>query len=127
MYSPAASNTPPHGKNGNDQIPFASHPRPKSQALLVAATSISTLLIQGKVTLGKAAVSSGLSARPDPSAVEIEAVDAGLDPADVLTVVTQAECSSGAAIFALRQADGDVVNAVMNLTDIGGVGASGAA
>ncbi|CAM9495821.1 unnamed protein product, partial [Scytosiphon promiscuus] len=69
-----------------------------------------------KLPFADAAMSSGPSARPDPSAVEAEAVAAGLDPADVLTVVTQAGCSSTAAILALRQADSDVVNAVMGLT-----------
>lgn len=60
---------------------------------------------------------SAASSRPDPSAVESESVSAGLDPADVLTIVSHAGCSPRAAIGALREAGGDVVNAVMNLTD----------
>lgn len=58
-----------------------------------------------------------MPSRPDPVAVESESVCAGLDPADVLTIVSHAGCSSQAAISALQEADGDVVNAVMNLTD----------
>lgn len=55
--------------------------------------------------------------RPDPSAVESEAVAAGVDPADVLTIVSHVGCSPQTAIGALRDAGGDVVNAVMDLTD----------
>lgn len=57
-------------------------------------------------------------ARPDPSFVESEAVSAGVDPADVLTILSHVGCSTQAAIAALLGADGDVVNAIMDLTDV---------
>ncbi|CAM9587741.1 unnamed protein product, partial [Ectocarpus sp. 6 AP-2014] len=56
------------------------------------------------------------ASRPDPLAVESDSISAGLDPADVLTLVSQVGCDSQAAIVALRQAGGDVVNAVLDLT-----------
>lgn len=65
--------------------------------------------------MSKVAMKTG--SRPDAEAVEIESVSAGLDPADVLTIISHVGCTSEAAISALRQADGDVVNAVMHLTE----------
>ncbi|CAN0050355.1 unnamed protein product, partial [Sphacelaria rigidula] len=53
---------------------------------------------------------------PDPAAVEAKSVRAGLDPTDVLTIVSHAGCSPDEAIVALKQNDGDVVNAVLALT-----------
>lgn len=54
--------------------------------------------------------------RPDPMAVEAKAVGAGLDPADVLTIVSHTGCTEDEAIAALKENDGDVVNAVLALT-----------
>ncbi|CBJ28674.1 nascent polypeptide associated complex alpha [Ectocarpus siliculosus] len=69
------------------------------------------------------------ASRPDPLAVESDSISAGLDPADVLTLVSQVGCDSQAAIVALRQADGDVINAVLDLTfaSSGGGGGGGSA
>ncbi|CAB1096486.1 unnamed protein product [Ectocarpus sp. CCAP 1310/34] len=66
------------------------------------------------------------ASRPDPLAVESDSISAGLDPADVLTLVSQVGCDSKAAIVALRQADGDVINAVMDLTFASSGGGDGA-
>eukprot|EP00752_Nemacystus_decipiens_P002606 g2439.t1 len=91
----------------------------RSHRVQTPATTTSTSLDPGNTASMRAAAasSSSLSSspRPDPSAVESEAVSAGLDPADVLTIVSHAGCSPRAAIAALRDAGGDVVNAVMNL------------
>ncbi|CAM9425515.1 unnamed protein product, partial [Pylaiella littoralis] len=77
---------------------------PPPRVVTPATTSIP---LNGKTASTKAAVV--VQTRPDPVAVESESVAAGLDPADVLTIVSHAGCSPRAAISALREADGDVV------------------
>lgn len=57
-----------------------------------------------------------MSSRPDPALVETKSVRAGLDPADVLTIVSHVGCTPDEAITALRDNNGDVVNSVMALT-----------
>lgn len=56
--------------------------------------------------------------RADLDGVGMNSTSAGLDPADVLTILSHTSCSPETAIQALLQSDGDVVNAVMNLTGL---------
>lgn len=58
------------------------------------------------------------SQRPDPDALESKSVSAGVDPADVMTIVSHVGCDLDTAILALKEADGDIVNAVMSLTSM---------
>ncbi|CAM9445419.1 unnamed protein product [Ascophyllum nodosum] len=53
----------------------------------------------------------------DRVTVEDRSASAGIDPADVLSVMSHTGCVSDAAIEALRKEGGDVVNAVMYLTE----------
>ncbi|CAM9324593.1 unnamed protein product, partial [Ectocarpus sp. 12 AP-2014] len=76
--------------------------------------------------IAKAAGAVVPASRPDPLTVESDSISAGLDPADVLTILSQVGCDSQAAIGALRQADGDVINAVMDLTFASSGGGDGA-
>lgn len=75
-------------------------------------------LVVSAMTGAAAAEGSPSRSRPDPSLVEMESVAAGVDPADTLTVMSHARCSTKVAIAALRQADGDVVDAAMSLTAV---------
>lgn len=89
----------------------------------VTATATSTLPLAVSSTAAAAVAASTAGgtpsrSRPDPSAVEIESVAAGVDPADTLTIVSHAGCSTEVAIAALRRADGDVVDAAMSLTAV---------
>lgn len=61
-------------------------------------------------------VAGAYTSRPDPEALESKSVAAGVDPADVLTLVSHVGCGSDVAIAALRAAGGDIVNAVMSLS-----------
>ena len=57
------------------------------------------------------------STTPAASAVSEEDVDeTGVDPKDIELVVSQAGCSRGAAVKALKNNDNDIVNAIMELT-----------
>jgi nascent polypeptide-associated complex subunit alpha len=54
---------------------------------------------------------------PSASAVGEEDVDeTGVDPKDIELVVSQAGCSRGQAVKALKNNDNDIVNAIMELT-----------
>ncbi|KAJ1676615.1 GAL4 enhancer protein [Spiromyces aspiralis] len=47
---------------------------------------------------------------------DVKVDETGVDPKDVGLVIKQANCSRAKAVQALKEADGDVVNAIMNLT-----------
>ena len=53
----------------------------------------------------------------DRATVDDRSASTEIDPADVLTVMFHTGCVSDAAIEALREVGGDVVNAVMYLTE----------
>lgn len=55
-------------------------------------------------------------AAPTAAADTGAADESGLDPKDIDLVVAQAGCSRGAAVSALKKNDGDIVNAIMELT-----------
>ncbi|XP_022966552.1 nascent polypeptide-associated complex subunit alpha-like protein 1 isoform X2 [Cucurbita maxima] len=63
---------------------------------------------------------SNLTSKPEPSAVahEDEVVDeSGVEPKDIELVMTQAGVSRPRAVKALKAADGDIVSAIMELTN----------
>lgn len=60
------------------------------------------------------------AAAPAPAAVAAEAAgdvdETGLDTKDIELVVAQAGCSRASAVAALKKNEGDIVNAIMELT-----------
>jgi len=67
-------------------------------------------------------MSAGNTTSTSPESVKIEEVDdaavdeSGLDAKDISLVLTQAGCSRSKAVQALKDNDGDLVNAIMSLT-----------
>lgn len=58
------------------------------------------------------------SAAPDAAAEEDEEVDdSGVEPRDIELVMTQAGVSKGKAVKALKSTNGDIVSAIMELTN----------
>ena len=71
----------------------------------------------GGDTNSRLAPNQSASAMPSLSAVGEEDVDeSGVDPKDIELVVSQAGCSRGQAVKALKNNDNDIVNAIMELT-----------
>lgn len=67
----------------------------------------------------RAPASAPAAAAVAPSAAAADSGDAdesGLDAKDIELVVTQAGCSRAVAVNALKKNDGDIVNAIMELT-----------
>ena len=53
-----------------------------------------------------------------PSAAEGDVDESGVDPKDIELVISQASCSRAQAVKALKNNDGDIVNAILELTDM---------
>ena len=68
----------------------------------------------------RAPTEAAASSAPAPAAAaeepEGEVDESGLDPKDIELVVAQASCSRASAVSALKKNDGDIVNAIMELT-----------
>ncbi|XP_022154479.1 nascent polypeptide-associated complex subunit alpha-like protein 1 [Momordica charantia] len=63
---------------------------------------------------------SNLTSKPEPSAVaqdDEEVDETGVEPKDIELVMTQAGVSRPRAVKALKAADGDIVSAIMELTN----------
>ena len=52
------------------------------------------------------------------SGTEEEVDETGVDAKDIDLVISQASCSRAAAVKALKNNDGDIVNAIMELTEM---------
>lgn len=71
----------------------------------------------------KAPNPSQVTSKPEPSAVALEEEEdgevdeTGVEPKDVELVMTQAGVSRPKAVKALKAADGDIVSAIMELTN----------
>jgi len=66
-----------------------------------------------------AKIPSATPAAAAPAADDADAGDldeSGLEPKDIELVMSQASCSRGKAVAALKANDGDIVNAIMELT-----------
>ncbi|KAK4748914.1 hypothetical protein SAY87_015500 [Trapa incisa] len=71
----------------------------------------------------KAPDTSNVAPKPEPSAVaqedqdEVEIDETGVEPKDIELVMTQAGVSRSKAVVALKAANGDIVSAIMELTN----------
>ena len=57
-----------------------------------------------------------VEAKPEIKEEDVKVDETGLEENDINLVMTQANCSRSRAVGALREANGDIVTAVMNLT-----------
>merc|ERR1719223_1860651 len=71
----------------------------------------------GAVNAAAEAMKAAGVAESEPAEAEAEAVDeTGVEPKDIELVMSQAACSRAKAVKALKENDGDLVNAIMSLT-----------
>jgi nascent polypeptide-associated complex subunit alpha len=62
------------------------------------------------------AAAAAAPAAPPAEEVEEEVDETGIEPKDIELVMSQAGCSRGKAVKALKENDGDLVNSIMSLT-----------
>ena len=91
-----------------------------ASALWLAQSAAASAGVPVRRTSGHGAGASGHDAAAPPTIPEEDEGgdldESGLEPKDVELVMSQASCSRSKAVKALRANDGDIVNAIMELT-----------